>query len=229
MKPVFTMRTSDAERQRAAEFLRDACGDGRLSPEELEERLERCSPASTVADIAVLVRDLPGGAAVIPRLGRPRSRSAAAATVPPRRSAGAPALAGGAVRVRAARRRPRVARVRGASAAARDLLRRDRGQHRVVVGVFAVALAPVGLVLFGIAWLVQRVFRGPATRRRGPGRACACGASARPPSSSSPARAARRRAGRSRRVKRWVKLPRLRVGGAKSSGPEAHADAVRLA
>ena len=30
----------------------------------------------------------------------------------------------------------------------------------IVFGVFAVALAPVGLALFGLAWLVQRVFRG---------------------------------------------------------------------
>src|SRR4051794_32784800 len=65
-----TMRTSDAERQRVADFLRDACGEGRLSPEELEERLDQLFASSTVADITVLVRDLPGGSAVIPRLGR---------------------------------------------------------------------------------------------------------------------------------------------------------------
>src|SRR3954468_15723364 len=76
-----TMRTSDAERQRVADFLRDACGEGRLSPEELEERLDQLFAGSTVADIAVLVRDLPGGSAVIPRLGRSGA---------PRRFAGPP-------------------------------------------------------------------------------------------------------------------------------------------
>jgi hypothetical protein len=30
----------------------------------------------------------------------------------------------------------------------------------IAVGIFAVALAPVGLALFGIAWIVHRVFRG---------------------------------------------------------------------
>src|SRR3954453_3553739 len=65
-----SMRTSDAERQRAADFLRDACAEGRLSPAELEERLEILFAGSTVEDIAVLVRDLPGGAKVVPRLQR---------------------------------------------------------------------------------------------------------------------------------------------------------------
>ena len=85
-----TMRTSDAERQRVADFLRDACGEGRLSPEELEERLDQLFAGSTVADIAVLVRDLPGGSAVIPRLGRAAApRRAAGPPVPVRRRRGA--------------------------------------------------------------------------------------------------------------------------------------------
>src|SRR3954451_20341033 len=81
-----TMRTSDAERQRVADFLRDACGDGRLSPEELEERLDQLFAGSTVAEIARLVRDLPGGGAVIPRLDRRAvPRRVAVASVPARR------------------------------------------------------------------------------------------------------------------------------------------------
>src|SRR3954469_15206039 len=89
-----TMRTSDTERQRVAEFLRDACGEGRLSPEELEERLDQLFAGSTVADLAVLVRDLPGGGAVLPRLG------------PPPRPAGHPRPAGpGAPPPRAVARR----------------------------------------------------------------------------------------------------------------------------
>ena len=44
-----TLRASDADRERVAERLRHAAGEGRmLDPEELEERLEACSrPART--------------------------------------------------------------------------------------------------------------------------------------------------------------------------------------
>src|SRR4051794_41570494 len=84
-----TMRTSDAERQRVADFLRDACGEGRLSPEELEERLDQLFAGSTVADIAVLVRDLPRGSAGIPRLRRAApARPIARPPGPPRRPPG---------------------------------------------------------------------------------------------------------------------------------------------
>ena len=46
----------------------------------------------------------------------------------------------------------------------------------IVVGVFAVALAPVGLALFAIAWVVQRVFRGAGHPPPWAGSARACGA-----------------------------------------------------
>ena len=55
------MRTSEAERQRVAEFLRDACADGRLNAEELEQRLDRLFTGGTVGDIERDVWDLPGG------------------------------------------------------------------------------------------------------------------------------------------------------------------------
>jgi hypothetical protein len=153
-----TMRTSDAERQRAAEFLRDACGDGRLSPEELEERLDQLFAGSTVADIAVLVRDLPGGSAVIPRYGRAAPRRAAPAPLPVRRRhSSSPAvpigfalLVGGLAWLALAALPPLLAVVFAAV-----LL-----SVAIAVGIFAVALAPVGLALFGIAWIVHRVFRG---------------------------------------------------------------------
>jgi hypothetical protein len=157
------MRTSDAERQRVAEFLRDACGDGRLSPEELEERLDLLFAGSTVADLTVLVRDLPGGSAVIPRLGRgPAPRRMAA--VPERRRRGAsPAtpigamlLVGALAWLAFAVLPPVLAIVLGAIVLS----------FAVVVGLFAVAMAPVGLMLFGLAWVVQRVFRGPGNPPR---------------------------------------------------------------
>jgi len=50
---------SDADRERVAERLRQAAGEGRLAPEELEERLEAALSARTEADLAPLVADLP--------------------------------------------------------------------------------------------------------------------------------------------------------------------------
>src|SRR4051794_22669367 len=64
---IAAMRTSDAERQRVADFLRDCCAEGRLTPDELEQRLDRLFGGGTVADVRRLVADLPGGHAVVPR------------------------------------------------------------------------------------------------------------------------------------------------------------------
>jgi hypothetical protein len=154
------MRTSDAERQRVAEFLRDACGEGRLTPEELEERLDALFAGATVADIAVLVRDLPGGGAVIPRLGRGAVPRRAAAPVPARRRRstspavpiGASLLVIGLVWLGLAALPPLLAIVFAAVMLS----------IAIAVGIFAVAMAPVGLALFAIGWVVHRVLRGGA-------------------------------------------------------------------
>jgi Domain of unknown function (DUF1707)/2TM domain len=53
------LRIGDAERERVAERLRRAAGEGRLTPEELEERLEAAFAARTEAELAPLVADLP--------------------------------------------------------------------------------------------------------------------------------------------------------------------------
>jgi hypothetical protein len=53
------LRASDADRERVAERLRDAAGEGRLTAEELEERLERAFAGRTDAELAPLVADLP--------------------------------------------------------------------------------------------------------------------------------------------------------------------------
>jgi uncharacterized protein DUF1707 len=161
-----SMRTSDAERQRVADFLRDACAEGRLSPAELEERLDMLFAGSTVADLAVLVRDLPGGAKVLPRLhraGTPRAVVAAPA-VPVRRrrrSASPAAPVGAALLVLGV-----VWLVAGAVpplvAVALMTVALCVG---IVFGLLAIALAPVGLALFALSWIVQRVLRGPRPRR----------------------------------------------------------------
>ena len=50
---------SDADRDRVAERLRTAAGEGRLTPAELEERLEGAFSARTEAELEPLVADLP--------------------------------------------------------------------------------------------------------------------------------------------------------------------------
>jgi hypothetical protein len=62
------LRASHADRDQVVELLRVAAGDGRLSPEELDDRLERALTARTYAELAVLTADLPAtpGAAVVP-------------------------------------------------------------------------------------------------------------------------------------------------------------------
>jgi hypothetical protein len=62
-----SLRVADADRERVAERLRRAAGEGRLAPEELEERLEAAFAARTQADLAPLVADLPGEPAPSPR------------------------------------------------------------------------------------------------------------------------------------------------------------------
>ena len=64
------MRVSDADREQAAEVLREAAGQGRISMDELDERLELAYAAKTYADLAAVTRDLPkGGTAPSPASG----------------------------------------------------------------------------------------------------------------------------------------------------------------
>ena len=53
------LRASDAEREAVAERLRRAAVEGRLEPDELEERLHAALRARTHGDLARLVVDLP--------------------------------------------------------------------------------------------------------------------------------------------------------------------------
>jgi hypothetical protein len=56
------MRVSDSDREQAADVLREAAGHGRITMDELEERLELAYAAKTYADLAAVTRDLPGPA-----------------------------------------------------------------------------------------------------------------------------------------------------------------------
>jgi hypothetical protein len=160
-----TMRTSEAERQQVAEFLRDACAEGRLSPDELDGRLDALFASRTVADMDKLVWDLPGGRAVLPALW-PTVRTPAPRPTRP------PAI------------RPRVAVRAGVALVALAVLAVVFHSLpgfvaysvlgivvglAVVTGLFAIALAPVGIVLVALAWIMGRLFRGRPPARGGRG------------------------------------------------------------
>ncbi len=63
------LRASHDDRDRVAELLRVAAGDGRLSLEELDERLERALTAKTYDELAALTTDLPSPGAPPPEPG----------------------------------------------------------------------------------------------------------------------------------------------------------------
>jgi hypothetical protein len=52
------VKASDADRDRVLDVLRDAAGDGRLTTDELEERLEAALSARTLGELAALTADL---------------------------------------------------------------------------------------------------------------------------------------------------------------------------
>lgn len=56
------VRASDTDRYRVADLLRDAAAEGRLSMDELEERLDGVFAAKTYAELEPYTRDLPVGA-----------------------------------------------------------------------------------------------------------------------------------------------------------------------
>jgi hypothetical protein len=61
------LRASDADRERVAERLREAAGDGRLTMDELDERLDLVYAAKTYAELAPITHDLPdAGGAYVP-------------------------------------------------------------------------------------------------------------------------------------------------------------------
>lgn len=68
------MRVSDADRDKVAEILRAAAGDGRIDLTELDERLEATYAAKTYAELVPLTHDLApavtAGAAAVDRVER---------------------------------------------------------------------------------------------------------------------------------------------------------------
>jgi hypothetical protein len=64
-----THLASDADREAAADRLRRAAGEGRLQPDELEQRVAAVYRARTVGDLAALTGDLP-----VPAMAKPPAR-----------------------------------------------------------------------------------------------------------------------------------------------------------
>jgi hypothetical protein len=60
MSRTASLRASDADRDAVADRLHQAAVEGRLEPDELEERLHRALRARTYGELRGLVADLPG-------------------------------------------------------------------------------------------------------------------------------------------------------------------------
>ena len=119
---VSSLRAADSDRDRVAEVLRQAAGDGRLTLDELDERLGQVYAARTYAELELLTRDLPkadhlghaaGDSVTAGRIGgQPTSRLAVAlmsgfrragSWVVPRRFTAVALMGGGGLDLRDAR------------------------------------------------------------------------------------------------------------------------------
>jgi Domain of unknown function (DUF1707) len=92
------LRASDADRERVANVLREAAGDGRLTMDELDERLDAVYAAKTYAELEPITHDLPDGGATnahapVPAAPRDPARFGGVPT-----SSGAVAILGGFTR-----------------------------------------------------------------------------------------------------------------------------------
>jgi hypothetical protein len=59
MRGHHSLRASDADRDAVVDRLREAAGEGRLEPDELEQRVDGALRARTYGDLAQLLADLP--------------------------------------------------------------------------------------------------------------------------------------------------------------------------
>jgi hypothetical protein len=146
------IRASDAERERVVAFLRDKAAEGRLTPDELDERVGRAYAAVTRGELDRLVRDLPEPPLQRPRrsAGRPPARRA------PRPRGGAVVLAFAAL---AALRLPGLAVLLVWTGLALTVA------LVAIVAVLAVALGPViAIVMLAVLLLRRRSWGAPGLR-----------------------------------------------------------------
>ena len=67
MSEELDLRVSDAQRERVAVALREHCAEGRLTLEELSERLDEAYRARTAGELEEVLRELPAEAPARPR------------------------------------------------------------------------------------------------------------------------------------------------------------------
>jgi hypothetical protein len=79
------MRVSDADRDQVAEVLREATSQGRITFDELEERLGQVYAAKTYADLDEVTHDLPG-----PGVRAPAATATSSGAFPAERLGGTP-------------------------------------------------------------------------------------------------------------------------------------------
>jgi uncharacterized membrane protein len=115
-------RIGDAERDNAAELLREHMAQGRLTAEEFDERIDAALKARVTSDLDPLFRDLPG-----PRPGQGVATTQAYVT-PPWQQAAVPAPA------------------------AQSAAPQDDTRNRLLVGLTAVMWPVTILLLFLIGW-----------------------------------------------------------------------------
>jgi hypothetical protein len=87
------LRVSDAEREHAAEVLRRAAGDGRITFEELDERLTAAYAARTYGELAAVTEDLPETGPQPPAVTAPMPPAQAGPRFPESRIGGTPGSA----------------------------------------------------------------------------------------------------------------------------------------
>ena len=68
------LRASHDDRDRVVELLRVSAGDGRLTAQELDERLEQAMTARTYGELARLVADLPAAGSAVSPVTAPRAK-----------------------------------------------------------------------------------------------------------------------------------------------------------
>jgi hypothetical protein len=71
------LRASHDDRDRVVELLRVSAGDGRLTAEELDERLEQAMTARTYGELARLVADLPAAGSAVSPATAPQAKEVA--------------------------------------------------------------------------------------------------------------------------------------------------------
>src|ERR1700755_491051 len=75
--PGSERRASHEDRDRVVEMLRVSAGDGRLTAEELDERLEQAMTARTYGELGRLVADLPAAGPVMSPVTSPATAARA--------------------------------------------------------------------------------------------------------------------------------------------------------